>query len=337
MKNKHLVKNNIYKWIIPMLITVGLLSCSDTIEPPEQPQNLILEYKVTNFVNEEDFLYGSINNIENTITVIVPFYLNLGILDPEITVNEGAVLEDEILPVGILEENQTYTVIGANGESRTYTLVIALQTPLSLEITFPFPESREEIFEGYPGSTVAMHGTLNSLDATTLSATLTNVETSEVVEIDLSDSEIRTANNPAILGGYIFDLNLPVSIPEGTYQVEIHFLGNSDIADNLLQVVYRLPLANIGSGMRVTPGETFELTAQFDRVFLGLVEVKVSLFQGSNLIGEYDFEVIESNPTRALLGVSEDMPLGFYKSEWRLTYQNWPDTITQFGNSFTVE
>jgi hypothetical protein len=83
-----------------------LTRCTKTEELALLPADKILEYKVTNLPNDE-VIYGAIDNEANTITVYVPYYYGLLVIDPSITLSNGASIAEEILPVKTDEKNQT--------------------------------------------------------------------------------------------------------------------------------------------------------------------------------------------------------------------------------------
>src|SRR6186713_2843848 len=87
-----------------------LCSCKKTIGLEPLPKNRMTSYKVTNLA--DTVIYGAIDNIENTITVYVPFYYGMSVIDPTITLDAGAKLSEEAEPVSVTDTTQTYTVKG---------------------------------------------------------------------------------------------------------------------------------------------------------------------------------------------------------------------------------
>ena len=106
-------------------VAMTLFACTKTTSPNPLPKNRILSFKVTNLT--DTLIYGAIDDIDNTITVYVPFYYGLTLIDPEIELSEGATLAEEALPVNI-GETATYNVTGADGSKRAYKLSIVLQS-----------------------------------------------------------------------------------------------------------------------------------------------------------------------------------------------------------------
>lgn len=107
---------------------------TEVVAPPAAAQNRILEYKIVNV--QGDPVYGAVNDTDSSITLHLPFYKQLTILEPEITLSEGAtvkpatgtLIEDvpEVLRNG---RDIKYTVTGKDGTVKTYTLKLAVQQP----------------------------------------------------------------------------------------------------------------------------------------------------------------------------------------------------------------
>ncbi len=97
------------------------------------PANTILEYKVT---NAADTLYGAIDNIKNTITLYIPYYVGIDHVVPVIKIAGDAKLLDSagneinldggIAPVPVDATGYTYTVLGSDNSKRTYTLLLQI-------------------------------------------------------------------------------------------------------------------------------------------------------------------------------------------------------------------
>jgi hypothetical protein len=109
----------------------GMQACTKTEYKPYEkvPLNKVLSYKVT---NAQQNLQGAIDNVNNTITVLVPYYLGVSYLVADIQLDEGARLLDstgvEINLDGGLEPvlvgaTVKYIVESKEGEKRPYTLV----------------------------------------------------------------------------------------------------------------------------------------------------------------------------------------------------------------------
>lgn len=113
-----------------------LASCTktETVAPPVEAQNRILSYKIVNVQGEP--IYGSINDQNNMITVYLPFYKTLTVLDPEIEVSAGATVNpvsgtliEDLLDVFRNGRSIKYEVTAKDGTKKTYTLQIDVQQP----------------------------------------------------------------------------------------------------------------------------------------------------------------------------------------------------------------
>lgn len=117
-------------------ISILTAACTktDTIAPPELSQSRMLEYKVVNV--QGDPIVGTINDQDSSITVYLPFYLQLLTLEPEIKVSTGATISpasgtliEDLLDVFQNGRDIKYLVTGKDGSKRTYTLNIRVQQP----------------------------------------------------------------------------------------------------------------------------------------------------------------------------------------------------------------
>lgn len=112
---------------------------TETIAPPAEDAAKILEYKIVNVQGQP--IYGAVNEKDTTISVYLPIYRELVVLEPEIKVSEGATVKPEtgtliedLLTVLRSDEPIKYIVTSREGKSRTYTLKIEVQQPaLTLE------------------------------------------------------------------------------------------------------------------------------------------------------------------------------------------------------------
>ena len=118
---------------IPALLITACTK-TDTIAPPELSRSRMLEYKIVNV--QGDPIIGTINDEDSSITVYLPFYLQLLTLEPEITVSTGATvspasgtLVEDLLDVFRNGREIRYIVTGKDGSKKTYTLNINVQQP----------------------------------------------------------------------------------------------------------------------------------------------------------------------------------------------------------------
>lgn len=119
---------------------------TETIPAPLEEQNRMTSYQVVNV--QGDPIIGAINDQDSTVTVYLPSYRQLTSLQAEISVSEGAVLEEDNLLIEdlmavIQGETTVYYHVQAKEEStRRYKLVIIVQQePLVLEEISPNAEA----------------------------------------------------------------------------------------------------------------------------------------------------------------------------------------------------
>lgn len=117
-------------------ISILMAACTktDTIAPPELSQSRMLEYKIVNV--QGDPIVGTINDQDSSITVYIPFYLQLLTLEPEIKASTGATISpasgtliEDLLDVFQNGRDIKYLVTGKDGSRKTYTLNIQVQQP----------------------------------------------------------------------------------------------------------------------------------------------------------------------------------------------------------------
>lgn len=117
-----------------MLLAIAGCTKTDTIAPPAEADNRITEYKIVNV--QGDPIYGTIHDADSSITVYLPFYKQLVVLEPEIKVSAGATVQpgtgtliENLLEVFQKGRDLKYTVTGKSGKKKTYTLKIDVQQP----------------------------------------------------------------------------------------------------------------------------------------------------------------------------------------------------------------
>ncbi len=110
-------------------------SCTKTEVVPyeKEPANTITEYKV---INGTEQLNGVVDNIDNSITVYIPYYLSIDYLVPTVKLNEGATMIDNagndvdireaLEPVPFDTVGYKYRVKDAANVIRAYTLQIVI-------------------------------------------------------------------------------------------------------------------------------------------------------------------------------------------------------------------
>ena len=305
--------NNLFSLFL--IAGIAMTSCTKTEDLDPLPQDKILEYRVSNL--QDTVIYGAIDNTNNTITVYVPFYFELTVIDPWISLSPGARLAGEILPVALDETNVTYTVIAENGAQRTYRLQIIQQNTPSLELTW-----NAEDPTGDPGGKFeAISGSFGTTSTSSLKIELVSRETGDTFVLNTSEAQITVVSKGYQLDGS--SIHLPTDINAGMYEVNVDFLGHHVTMKKDLKVEYKTPnITVLSSEKKVEQGGEITYPAS-NGVITG--NFKSAVLQAAN--GEtYDFPIKSYSRTEVTLTVPEDMPVGSYRgSRWLFSFDEWPD------------
>lgn len=301
--------------LISLLALGTITSCTKTEALTPLPQNRILEYKVTNL--PDTVIYGSIDNIDNSITVYVPYYFSLSVIEPEVKLSAGAKLSTETLPVSITDTTTTYQVQGADGSSRIYKLRIIQQNPASL--TTYWPASVEEEPIGYPNTAMPLiAGNFNSRDLSTATITLTAASTGKSVNVPTESASVIMYNGEE---DYLLDgLILPADIDTGFYTVTVRFLGNQATVSRNIHVIHKQPVISVTT-KTVTQGGTISYDA-FESILLGLTKASATL-NGVT----YNLPIEKATLTQVTLRIPDSFPAGDYSGSTRprliLEFADW--------------
>lgn len=298
--------------VLTALIIAGVLSCKKTIQPEAQPQDLITEFKVVNM--KDTMIYGAVDNDANTITVYIPYYYNLAVIQPDITVSDNATLVGQIQPVDINDSTQTYTVKAASGSARTYKLHIIIQDVSYDDLALQW--SNEPAI-AYPGESFGyVLGDFKTTDTTGLKVTLTNTVT---------DATINTQNNTIItssITGYrSFGLIFypPQDADSGTYKTTVTFKGVNAMLPSPLHIDYRVPqVSTVWDPQTVTPGDSIQFLAL--SLFIDLKSVTLTL---NGKI--YGMPISSYTRKSAYIEIPDDLPVGSWGMvNFVFQFGDWP-------------
>lgn len=304
------------KVLLFVMLLTGMIACTKEEKLAPLPQNKILTYKVTNLT--DTVIYAGIDNLDNTITVYIPFYYGLNVIDPELTVSPGASLTEEVKPVNIEDTTQVYTVKAANGTTNVYHLKIVQLNPASLTIDWAPSVGSDPV--AYPYSMLPdISGNLNSTNISLARVRLVSVKTGASTSINLSDAYIAINPNDGLYS--LYGPVIPATIDTGFYKVHVSFLGNESAAASPVHIVHRKP--NPSPASRVAKqGETISFTS-FEGIFIGLQSVKVMV----NSIS-YDLAVVSYTPLEMTLRIPDNFPVGYYESaEYSYQFDGWPTVV----------
>ena len=290
--------------LLVILLSTWTLSCKKTAALPAQPQNRILQYKVTNV--RDTAIYGAINDSSRTITVYLPFYLNLQVIDPAIKVSEGATLQRAIEPVPVSDSLTTYTVKGKDGSTATYTLSIVIQAP---------PLVLQEISSAtsttaYPanGFVFSITGNFNTLNLNNFAMSLVSTTSTKYYPMTVASAHTSISLMNGIYT--LFQPQIPADINSGLYRIRITLFGqNTATMSYPIRVYY--PGPDILPLYTASPkqGESFTLTANYSSILKGLNSF--SLLTNGNYL---PLTIVSHTNATATIRVPADFPPGTYNN-----------------------
>ncbi len=314
-------------------VAVCVSACTKTESFEVIPANRMTEYKVINL--QDTVIYGAIDNENNIITVYVPFYLGMAVIQPEITVETGAMLETEILPVELNNTTQTYTVRGADGSSRTYQLHIIQQNTSSLSLIWsverPTAAPGNQLMQTGPDDAPlfgSLYGDFQSTNTATLSLALVSRSTGDTILPSLSAAVIIPNPSPflPLIADYqLAGITIPDDIDSGYYDVEVGFLGHKEIAPAPLHVQYHSPqFAPLWSAKVATAGGEISFLSHTSPIQYLFIEPKAAkaVLDGRT----YEFTIQSSSTKRNLvLKVPDDFPIGNHSAvPFSFQFGEWP-------------
>ncbi|MCC8407525.1 DUF5018 domain-containing protein [Mucilaginibacter sp. UR6-1] len=291
-------------------MAAGIASCTKTMDLPGLPQNKITLYKVVNL--PDTVIYGAIDNVEKTITVYVPFYYNMAVIDPEITLSEGAKLSERALPVSVNAQDVKYTVTGADGSTNTYALKIVNQSISSLEVDWL---TTDEQIASPVGVLPNIAGNFQSRNAQAVSVELAKQGSGEKVSLVMDAAGLEPSGNSYTL----FNPPIPATIDTGYYDVTVSFAGHSSKISRPVHVVFQQPDLLIPS-REVKQGGEISFTA-FNTVFVGLKSASVTV---NGLT--YPLSIVSFDRLNMTLKTPDNMPVGVYNytATYNFEFEGWP-------------
>lgn len=124
------------RYIYSFLLACGLFACTktETIDAKPEPGNRIESFQIVNVQGAP--IEASISDRDSTITVYLPSYRQLSVLEPAIVLPSGAsvspvsgTLVEDVFEAIRTNREITYTVTAADGIKRAYKLVLRTQQP----------------------------------------------------------------------------------------------------------------------------------------------------------------------------------------------------------------
>jgi len=304
-----------YLFFISCALAIFLSSCTKTVDYEPLAQNRIQSFKVINLPDTS--ISAVLDHIENTITVYVPYYYAMEIIQPEIKLDPNARIKEVVEPVLITNNTTQYTVVAADGKERQYKLIIIQQnTP---ELVLKWPDDSPKVA---PSEAIVIVGNFLSTSKATLRMELIHNTTKKSHLVDVSDANLLA--NTAFQD-YTLSQIINPALDSGYYTVKVGFLGHNVTMDKPLQVYYKKPAVGpFWSTVTVARGETVKCIA--DRsLFINLNTVKAT-------VNGVDYSIPVKSYTRqeALLTIPDDFPLGDLGSvPFTLNFGDWEPTTVQ--------
>lgn len=284
-----------------LLLLTGITACKKTIEAPALPNSRILEYNVP--VSDQN-IAGVIDESDKTITVYLPFYYELSVIDPKIKISDGATLTGTKDPINVLNDKITYTVTGTDKSTTTYKLVIKIQQDSPLVIKEYSTATVTQSFN--IGGLLSVNGNLYTTDINKVKTFLVNKQTGKETELSGSGFglSISAIDDTYTINSY----EVSRTLDSGLYHVKVNKLGLTTTTKYPVRLKYAQPSIIVISANNFKAGETFTIKAA-NSVFLNFTSFSVTI-KGQQV----DFPIVSYNRTEAVIKVPETLAPGNYGS-----------------------
>lgn len=319
------MKNKLTQLLCLLLTFATLAACKKTIGLDPLPANKITEFKVA--VSDGN-IFGAIDETDKTITLYLPYYYELDVIEPAIKLSAGAKLSETLAPVDVLNTQKTYTVIGADQSTSTYKLIIKLNQISPLVLTeLSIAAATYTIAIGTYD--IRVQGNFNVSDLKKIKAFLVDKNDKEY-ELTPSLSLGTPGVSVAMIGGvktYTYGyLQVPQTLDAGTYKVRVKVQALTAEMKYPVKVVYGRPGINYGP-VTAKQGETFKIVTG-GIVFNDFKEFYIMVNGQKTLL-----PIVSYNRTEATIRVPDTVPPGVYTptaafGTWPLLTLNWAVTVT---------
>lgn len=177
------------------------------------PDARIIEYKVANVSDQP--IYSTVDDSLKTITVYLPSYYELGIIQPEIKLPQGTTINPSTdTPVPVFSETPfTYEVTSAKGQKSTYTLEVIVQQPTFKLNELSTATSTYKVTKG----NIALAGTNFLPNFSVSKAYLYDTEGNLVGQLVPNGNTTPTTT----LLNYTYGEFYGFDVPTGTYYIEL--------------------------------------------------------------------------------------------------------------------
>ncbi|WP_316829112.1 MULTISPECIES: hypothetical protein [Pedobacter] len=319
------MKNKLTQLLCIILTVATLAACKKTIGLDPLPANKITEFKVA--VSDGD-IFGAIDETDKTITLYLPYYYELDVIEPVIKLSAGAKLKEAIAPVEVLDTKKIYTVIAADQSTSTYTLIIKLNQESPLVLTeLSTATNTANIAIG--GADIALQGNFNVSDIKKIKAYLVDANNKEY-EFLPSPSFGAPAVTVSMIGStktYTYGrLMAPQTLEPGAYKIRVKVQALTAEMKNPVNVVFGRSGINYGP-VTAKQGETFKIVTT-TTVFNDFKEFYIMVNGQKTLL-----PIVSYNRIEAVIRIPETVPPGVYTptaafGTWPLLTLNWAVTVT---------
>ena len=292
-----------------LLMGIFISSCTETELVPFEKgaANRITEYKV---INATEVLYGVVDDIDNTITISLPYYLSINFIVPQIKLEEGATLLDaqgnaidireDLEPVPFDSIGYKYKIKDAGNTVREYTLITKIM-PHKDKLKMGFGAKRDGAKfvvddtlrkEGLINSRISVYG---NLESSSMIAKITLIDrlTKAIVPNGVSLYSVTSGAD-----FYSIKIDISPEVNAGDYDVIFAHQGRTDTLPPL-KLKHKKPYF----------GQLPKVVTQGDTITLPV--------SGPNTNGE-NYSGTNTGVTRAYL---------LLKKELLLTPANFPDNL----------
>jgi len=317
------MKNKLTQLLCLLLTVATLAACKKTIGLDPLPANKITEFKVA--VSDRN-IFGAIDETDKTITLYLPYYYELDVIEPAIKLSAGAKLSETLAPVEVLNTQKTYTVIAADQSTSTYKLIIKLNQISPLLLNELSTAAATMAIGTYD---VRVQGNFNISDLKKIKAFLVDKSDKEY-ELIPSLSLGTPGISVAMIGGvktYTYGyLQVPQTLDTGTYKVRVKVQALTSEMKYPVKVVYGRPGINYGP-VTVKQGETFKINSS-QIIFHDFKEFYITVNGQKTLL-----PIVSYTRTEAVIHVPDTVPPGVYTptasfGTWPLSTLNWSVTVT---------
>ncbi|QNK62534.1 hypothetical protein H7F33_18665 [Pedobacter sp. PAMC26386] len=283
-----------------LLLLTGFTACKKTINPPALSNSKILEYNVP--VSDGN-IAGVIDETDQTITVYIPFYYELNVIDPKVKLSAGASLKETVEPIDILNDKITYTVTGADKTSTTYKLVIQIQQVSPMRLVEP--STATEIAKYGLNTSMNFIGNFYTTDPNKLKVSLISKSTHKETDLEKGNNlSVNPIDDVYSLSGLI----IPTGLDTGLYTIKIKKSGISTQSKYPIRLNYpQINIVVITAGT-FKQGETFTIKPA-NSVFVNFTSFSVNI-KGQQI----EFPIVSYSRTEAIIKVPETLSPGNYGS-----------------------